>query len=128
MSHTQPVSAPEFQGSPMTRREVLIARLAYENGLVRGTAGEFVGRLGLRRAVELAYPLPAVTRPRVVAVEDQPGVELRSVDGAVEYRKCRTEWWQINVAHGPQLTTGVLAALRSLDAEPTETVTDEGEG
>ena len=109
----------------MTRREVLLAREVYCDA----AAPYFVfSPETLRKSAANRYPLPVVTRPRVVAVEDQPGVELRIVDGAVEYRKYRTEWWQINVAHGPQLTTGVLAALRSLDAEPTETVPEEGEG
>ena len=104
----------------MTRREVLLARDAYANGMVRGSVCEFVGQInggmsGLLRAAERAFPLPTVTRPRVVAVEDVIGTQrLRLVDGCVEFSRPGEGW-------RPLITPAELAAIRSLDAEPTET-------
>ena len=117
------MSAPEFQGEPMTRREVLLARQAVQRGLVQCT---LLLTDSMRAIAASLYPFPIVTRPRVVAVEDQRGVELSVRNGVLmcRYDGC-TMWRSIN---GLSLSQGLLAALRSLDAEPTETVTEEGEG
>ena len=56
----------EFQGEPMTRREVLIARHAF----IRGSTRNGSGRIWSMSQAAYEYPL-TVTRPRVVAVEDQ---------------------------------------------------------
>ena len=104
------MSAPEFQGEPMTRREVLLARDAYANGMVRGSACEFVGQSnggmsGLLRAAERAFPLPVTDR------------RCCAVCGYLSHQVIHDTSWS---GHHP-------FARRSLDAEPTETVTEEGE-
>lgn len=116
------MSAPEFDGAPMTRREVLIAREAY---MAAGMAYSGEPGLTLHRDAAEAYPLPSVTRPRVVAVEDQPGLRMRVRDGVLQYSREDGFWSAVNPHQGPRLSTGLLTALRSLDAEPTETVTEE---
>jgi hypothetical protein len=65
------VSAPEFDGQPMTKREVLIARRAFESGVHWMYGRECVlpsawpGDERMSRAASDCYPLPKVTRPRV---------------------------------------------------------------
>lgn len=111
------VSAPEFDGTPMTRREVLLARYGFTEAL-RGR----IGQVDAPHAAALVFPLPTVTRPRVVAVEDQPGLSLRIVDGVMQCLFRTFDWAPVGVL---RITPGLRAALRSLDAEPTETVTEE---
>ena len=102
------------------------------SGTTRAARPLTCGRTGLKgapfRSPEERWPLPTVTRPRVVAVEDQPGLALRVVEGRIQYRAHDGDWYLPDGVYRPSLSQGLVAALRSLDAEPTETVTDEGEG
>ena len=107
------MSAPEFDGTPMTRREVLIARKAFEEG---ADLGGWTTGYALVKVMERDYPLPTVTRPRVVAVE---GVEYCVRNGVVEARPKELSGWHVC------LTRAELVAIINLAAEPTETVTEE---
>lgn len=60
------MSAPEFDGMPMTKREVLIARRAFESGAAFGNAEWPLTDSDMQEEATRRYPLPKVTRPRVV--------------------------------------------------------------
>ena len=129
------MSAPEFQGEPMTRREVLLARDAYANGMVRGSACEFVGQInggmsGLLRAAERAFPLPTVTRPRVVADPECPKHIRWSVSKVTDNVMCEVlegDFWALaGAGHSAFFPTkGRVKLWADLYAEPTETVTED---
>ena len=97
------MSAPEFDGTPMTKREVLIARDAYEAGVSEAHANQRDARR-VNRAVGLylmdggdaildcdalekrsasRYPLPKVTRPRVVTIDN---TAFRFYGGVIQMR------------------------------------------
>ena len=116
----------------MTRREVLIAREVYCGAILGGLT--YCGATPLRdqvRAIAAGkFALPVTARPRVVAVEDQTGLSMRKADGAYEFCYDGGPYWRPISDdgagyRGPHLTLGMLAALRSLDAEPSETVTED---
>lgn len=96
----------------MTRREVLIARDAVELGV----ANACLTLRSFQTILDAEYPLPVVTRPRVVAVGSH---EFCLNNGMAHVRPVGNSIWTVYA------TRDELAALRSLDAEPTETVTEE---
>jgi hypothetical protein len=65
-------------------------------------------------AAKIAYPMPTVTRPRVVSRED---FEYKIVDGRVLYRhrQVDVQWWVY-------ISEDMLAVLQNLLANPTEEV------
>jgi hypothetical protein len=81
------VSAPQFDGQPMTKREVLIAREAYITGARAFFCHPVVmaGPATCRASDEVEakapvlYPLPKVTRPRERRASD--GATFRVVGG-----------------------------------------------
>lgn len=73
------MSAPDFDGVPMSSREVEIARSAYRLGFVERDHGH-------QPQPETWYPLPNVTRPRIVKDPEWPGHEWRFVDGGLQLR------------------------------------------
>jgi hypothetical protein len=76
------MSAPEFDGLPMTKREVLIARHAYAKAWLACGGGCADGE----RAAASVYALPKATRPRVVQDPDTDyGQKWRVVDGVIEH-------------------------------------------
>lgn len=131
------MSAPYFHGDVMSKRDVLIAREA-----VRRTVAHFWVTIrdsldGTRwngsdvLAAEM-YPLPRVTRPRVVA--DQCGPrgpqEFRFVDGVFQIRAPGEAWQCLNFGtvlvdsqiHGVGVTPERVALWADLIAHPTEEV------
>lgn len=81
---------PDFDGTPMTKREVLIARAAFVNGVrfVRGTPWDVTEAV---RDLEASarYPLPKATRPRVVRDGDH---FWRVTGGNLQWRLGQHEW------------------------------------
>jgi hypothetical protein len=135
------MSAPEFDGQPMTKREVLIAREAVD-AVSRYLAARGYFNVGSpvgikespqREIQDLAasrYPLPKLTRPRVVA-EDSGDWEYRVAGGVVECRWLRNRtpgasyFGEVNPAgDGIRLdvTADRVALWADLLANPTEEV------
>ena len=65
----------------------------------------------------LRYPLPKVTRPRVLT--DQYGTSWRVRDGQLEMKPTESISWTVAYRHG------VAALFRDLLANPTEEVDDD---
>jgi hypothetical protein len=127
------MSAPEFDGQPMTKREVLIARRYYEDGVVRGHACEFRGYPGaglvdLRTDIAKRLPLPKVTRPRVVTyVGPKPHhvFRYRVIDGRLEWATEHAEDWTTYGAIQTDVQDAAfLARIAGLFSSPTEEVDD----
>jgi hypothetical protein len=88
----QPGDVVSFMPAARTyteREKVLAERAAFEDGLIRGTAREFAGRgdwmTALKRAVAEAFPLPKVTRTRVVQDPREP-YDWSVREGALHFR------------------------------------------
>lgn len=97
-----------------TKQSILLQREAYAKGLRHaGYSAE-----GSASAARLAYPMPAITRPRVVTLSD--GQQYRRVDGTLEFRERDVFDWRESY-----ITDEKIATLANLLANPTETVPDE---
>jgi hypothetical protein len=122
------MSAPEFDGTPMTKREVLIAREAFHDGAkwrfrlacetwsdVRSlNESEYMAETNAR------YPLPKVTRPRVVTGESGRAYQLWGrVDGVTVKCGSLTEDLAFFAPGIPLCDVPVVADLL---ANPTEEV------
>jgi hypothetical protein len=122
------MSAPEYDGQPMTKREVLIAREAYTRRS-RETYSVEEWERSIRGLVEgeaaMTYPLPKVTRPRVV--RDPRGISswgVRVPDGlttpAIHLVTDGGEWCPTGWSHVASAERVALWA--DLLARPTEEV------
>lgn len=122
--------------TPTTKREVLIAREAFERGVAavwshmnlsygmestRGWKGSFL------LAAE-AYPLPTVTRPRTITVpehsidgEHYEETTFRAMNRRIEWR-VGPDRWMLGNFHA---TAPRVAAWQDLLNNPTETVEDD---
>lgn len=120
--------------TPTTKREVLIARAAFCEG-VKEAWRRFVCRdevvapwPGSQTLAAARYPLPTVTRPRTITVPEHkapdgipyPSDTFRAVDGAIE-GKFGDEW--LRTSFDP--TAPRVAAWQDLLNNPTETVEDD---
>jgi hypothetical protein len=121
------MSAPDFDGTPMTKREVLIARAASNNAIdwLLASAPELTWhRARGREYAEQRYPLPKVTRPRVV--RDRFGEKWRV---APESGETHLEWqdrnndtrWEKKLGN-LVVTFDRVALWADLLANPTEEV------
>ncbi len=109
------------------REAVKRERKAFEDGMVRGSAREFTNIARVRQAASEAYPLPKITRPRVVddPHDCQEGSAWRVVEGRIEYRwkgDKPSAWRQY--ASSP-ITPERVAMWANLLANPTEEVPDD---
>jgi hypothetical protein len=121
---------PDFNGTPMTKREVLIAREAYaRRSRETYTTGEW--ERSIRGLVEAeaaaAYPLPTVTRPRVVKDPCSSKLEWTVEDG---YLRCREgggwmKWAGYKLYSDFAPLPARVAVWAALLANPTETVEDD---
>jgi hypothetical protein len=81
-----------FDGEPLTKREVLIAREAYVQGIARGY-GSYIPFDKAKGIAAERYPLPQITRPRVVKDPDKEFSQLwRCVDGVIEHDGAMSSW------------------------------------
>lgn len=128
-----------FGRRPLTRREVLIAREAYRNGMIRGSAREFAGYDGamadLDRAVKEAFPLPITRRPRVVEFA-WPGYGIKHEFRVIErYTGCpvlqvraphrgMTKWEDYGDISASVVSPQFIALLHDLFTQPNEEVED----
>jgi hypothetical protein len=120
---------PDFDGTPMTKREVLIAREAYN----RGWSDFGLGGGGIRQKHrgETLYPLSPATRPRVwLEPRCDGGMAWRVVGGELQYtlstRPDLLEWkWTSHTGCEHEITPKRIRAWADLLANPTETVEDE---
>lgn len=121
-----------FSGEPMTRREILIARSAIakaSNHLARFevVSQDFV-REALRSLSDRQFPLPKVTRTRVVS--DPNGVgswgakPWRNGKLSIYYVSSDGRWEETFPAH--VATAERVAVWADLIANPTEEVPDDG--
>lgn len=75
------------------------------------------------------YPLPTITRPRVVKDAADPSVEFCFVDGVLQYRADSGSWWRLVPDDGRVPTTIFYPTAErvrlwaDLLANPTEEVT-----
>lgn len=109
----------------VTEREVVLReRKAYVAGW------RDVNRLDGDMAATRLYPLPSITRPRVVKDPAYPSYEWRVVDGLLEWRRdpYSSGWVSIETAGG---FIGIYAATKQrvavwadLLSNPTEEVTE----
>jgi hypothetical protein len=120
------MSAPRFDGERMTKREVLIARKAYKDGAAaeRGHAHDDAG---WKPAAEARYPLPKVTRPRVVRDQHNPAQEWIVEDGFLRCRNAGGAWmkwaeYKLSADFAPLPERVALWA--DLLANPTEEVNE----
>jgi hypothetical protein len=121
------MSAPEYDGQPMTKREVLIAREAYTRRS-RETYSVEEWERSIRGLVEgeaaMTYPLPKVTRPRVVMDGDGAGWRFIPISEGVENgrfeRSDTRDLWR-PVSQVPAWPD-IIAILADLLANPTEEV------
>lgn len=111
----------EFDCKPRTEREVLIARSAYLDGTLyshHSHSSESHAR-ALESELAKRYPLPKVTRRRVLPDPVDPAVEWAVIDGrlAVRYRQLQSPW-----EREPQRTIMPerVAMWADLLARPTE--------
>jgi hypothetical protein len=117
------MSAPEFDGQPMSKREVLIARDGYRKACAI---------LGMLReadaAAALVYPLPKVTRPRVVThIGPKPTYvfRYRVIEGRLEWATEHAEDWTTYGAIQTDVQNAAfLARIAGLFSSPTEEVDD----
>jgi hypothetical protein len=76
------------------------------------------------REAEKRYPLPMVTRPRVVT--DSFAIAWRLADGALEFRLSQSAPWRVTPHYGPMgVTVERIRLWADLLANPTEQVEDE---
>lgn len=127
--------------TPTTKQEVLALRRAFEQGVdtlyfhrgIPNTADAELARGEARSRAASYYPLPKITRPRVVS-DPEPGYDQkwRVKDGVLEFNG-HTGWRE---AHGCSAsgsygtclfpTPARIMLWADLLANPTETVDDEG--
>lgn len=113
------------------REKVLAEREAYQsgvntmymNGVVPATPEACQESVRLLKLAATRYPLPKVTRPRVVETA-RSGYEWRIVGGALQERRIDTELWRI--AEGWVGDPENMRVLADLLANPTEEVDDDG--
>ena len=100
-----------------TERDLVLARReGFERGAVAlASRGAFEDVA--RTEAERRYPLPKVTRPRVVTRTDI--VEIRIMDGVLQYRGAGCGW---SVYRQVYWSPGMQDAMRDLLANPTEEV------
>jgi hypothetical protein len=116
------MSAPEYDGQPMTKREVLIARNAFGHGVYQALQRQPLG-FDAQSVASRMYPLPKVTHLRVVTERSGRQWALDGTDfrtrGAPDL-----PWWTVGDAGGPTLalTTERVALWADLIANPTEEV------
>jgi hypothetical protein len=116
----------QFQGEPLTKREVLVAREAYTRatGAIMTVDSRTAERWAARE-----YPLPKVTRPRVVT--DAHGVQWSFVS-ATRFKDAllmakRPEWTDFRNGGDmdyPLISLELAPVLADLLANPTEEVED----
>ena len=121
----------QFDPAPGTiseRAAILRERAAFERGFVTGRAGcplahaEELRPLGQKFARE-AFPLPRVTRPRVVRWPDGGFVRLRN--GAWQWGSDGLAYWRPLAPFYEAYATEKVHILADLLANPTETVEDD---
>lgn len=110
----------------VTEREaVLRERTGYYAGYVDGVCaadpGAVISPSHIQERAAKRFPLPKVTRPRVVA--DSEGNAWRVVDGNLECRDAVNEWTRVRHCG---ITAERLRMWADLLANPTEEVEEEG--
>lgn len=102
-------------------------RAAYLAGLEQHACTQ-EGHDRLKRDVSLHYPLPRITRPRVVRDTSTDGcpIEWRVTNGNIECRQAAGTWYEVAERGGAKMwiTPQRVAFLADLLANPTETVED----
>ena len=99
---------------PPTKQSIRLQREAYAKGLRHaGYSAE-----GSASAARHAYPMPPITRPRVVTLSD--GTQYRRVDGVLQYRDRMGARWQSST-----ITDEKITEFAGLLVNPTETVPGE---
>src|SRR5438034_1161877 len=104
-------------------------REAYVSGMIRGSAREFVKTVDVRRAADVAFPLPSVRRPRVVADPHITNVDWSIRDGLLRFRfkLIATVGWGTSENWGRGVTEARINMWNDLRANPTELVSDDRE-
>lgn len=97
-----------------TRDQILLMRKGY----ARATRFQGMSREFAERQAALAYPMPPITRPRVVTLSD--GTQYRRVDGVLQYRDRMGARWQSST-----ITDEKITEFAGLLVNPTETVPGE---
>ena len=107
-----------FHGKTMTRREIEIARYAFERGCIawQRTTDLDPSWPGIVKAAADTFPLPTVTRPRVVH-DDVDKCEYRAVGGMIQRRDEWQEWYVVN---DTALSERRIRLWADLLANPTE--------
>ncbi len=106
------------------REAIMREREAYENGMVRGSAREFISMEDLREAVRRTFPLPKVTRPRVVTDRENPTIVWRFTEHAgFEWKPVGAESWMMRGSD--YQTPRKVVMWADLYANPTEEVEDD---
>lgn len=123
----------------VTEREaVLRERKAYAEGAewawrtnyAEHTGAKFNHNGHVDRSAAFRYPLPSITRPRVVKDQEYPNYEWRVVDGSLEWRlhPYSSGWVPIETSHGfvglYTVTKQRAAMWADLLNNPTEEVTE----
>jgi len=120
-----------FEGTPYSRRDLLVARDAAFGAVewvfreMRCVGDRRIEHVDGRSYAETTYPLPRVTRPRVVRDDGWPIVDWQS-DGLNLYWRYDGGLWvrypQGVIERGPWPTKERVALWADLIANPTETV------
>ena len=115
---------PEFEGAPMTKREVLIARDAFSRGALWGDECWPIVKTDADGEAAERYPLRKVTRPRVVRLHPQSpyyAFRFRVVGGKIEWANLSTDdWTEYGDIEEECHNAEFLRALADLLANPTE--------
>lgn len=75
------------------REIILRERAAYVNGLIRGTAREFLHIVDCEKAAKAVFPLPPREEPRVVTDPSDADYRWTIVGGFLRGRYAATEEW-----------------------------------
>lgn len=120
------MTPPSFQGQPLSRREIAIAREAMVKGAQHARLFPCQSdNEDFARWASGAYPLPQIQRPR--EVKDGMGARWRYVRG-LEWRTSEKELWQGLASYGScHITENRIHIWADLLAAPTETVDDPGD-
>ena len=105
-----------------TEREVIeMQREAFKYGVSHGQNYPCLTYKECEGASERMYPLPKVTRPRVV--RDEWDCEWRSLGGKMEFRLFGCREWKASVDYGSvDITPSRVGIWADLLANPTEEV------
>lgn len=117
---------PRFEDEDYSRREIFIARQAFADGVcARPVLGD--AWYGAEAEAAKRYPLPMVTRPRVVKDETGPaGTYYWRVDrGVLQHTTSLDAGMWEPLAIGMYITVPRVHLLAELLANPTETVEAE---